>query len=102
MSFGEAGSYELLTGDDLARVASGAPMVAKVRAFVDWVDAGRPLTQTGRLRRADALALVLCPLFQVCQIYSSQPSCHVLNSRQGVPQRFLGCYSQEETFKSLN
>jgi hypothetical protein len=58
MSFGEAGSYELLTGDDLARVASGAPVVAKVRAFVDWVDAGRPLTQTGRLRRADALALV--------------------------------------------
>ena len=33
-------------------------MVAKVRAFVEWVDAGRALTQTGRLRRADALALV--------------------------------------------
>jgi DNA-binding PucR family transcriptional regulator len=29
-----------------------------VRGFVDWVGAGRALTQTGRLRRADALALV--------------------------------------------
>src|ERR1700689_4989025 len=47
-----------MTSDDLARIASGAPMVAQVRGFVDWVDSGQPLTQTGRLRRADALALV--------------------------------------------
>jgi Plasmid pRiA4b ORF-3-like protein len=47
-----------MTDDDLATVAAGAPTVVKARAFVDWVGAGRPLTQTGRLRRADALALV--------------------------------------------
>jgi hypothetical protein len=47
-----------MTSDDLARIATGAPMVAQVRAFVEWVDAGRALTQTGRLRRVDALALV--------------------------------------------
>jgi Plasmid pRiA4b ORF-3-like protein len=47
-----------VAGEDLAAIATGAPMVARVRAFVDWVGAGRPLTQTGRLRRADALALV--------------------------------------------
>jgi hypothetical protein len=47
-----------VTGDELARIAASAPMVARVRAFVDWVGAGRALTQTGRLRRVDALALV--------------------------------------------
>lgn len=29
-----------------------------MRALVEWVGAGRPLTQTGRVRRADALTLV--------------------------------------------
>jgi len=43
---------------DLAAMASAAPAVRRVRGFVDWVGAGRPLTQTGRIRRADALALV--------------------------------------------
>ena len=47
-----------MTTDDLATIAAGAPAVARVRAFVDWVGTGRALTQTGRLRRADALALV--------------------------------------------
>lgn len=47
-----------MTNDDLAAIAAGAPTVARVRAFVDWVGAGRALTQTGRLRRVDALALV--------------------------------------------
>lgn len=47
-----------MTTDDLATIAAGAPAVARVRAFVDWVGTRRALTQTGRLRRADALALV--------------------------------------------
>jgi hypothetical protein len=47
-----------MTNDDYAAIAAGAPAVARVRAFVDWVGAGRALTQTGRLRRVDALALV--------------------------------------------
>lgn len=47
-----------MTNDDLTAIAAGAPTVARVRAFVDWVGTGRALTQTGRLRRADALALV--------------------------------------------
>jgi hypothetical protein len=47
-----------MTNDDLAALAAGAPTVARMRAFVDSVGAGRALTQTGRLRRADALALV--------------------------------------------
>jgi hypothetical protein len=47
-----------MTNDDLAATAAGAPTVARVRAFVDWVGAGHALTQTGRLRRVDALALV--------------------------------------------
>lgn len=47
-----------MTNDDLAAIAAGAPTVTRVRAFVDWVGTGHALTQTGRLRRADALALV--------------------------------------------
>jgi hypothetical protein len=47
-----------MTNDDLAATAAGAPTVARVRALVEWVGAGRALTQTGRLRRGDALALV--------------------------------------------
>lgn len=47
-----------MSNDALTAVADGAPTVARVRAFVDWVGTGRALTQTGRLRRADALALV--------------------------------------------
>ncbi len=39
-------------------MANAAPAVRRMRVFADWVGAGRPLTQTGRLRRADALALV--------------------------------------------
>ncbi|MGB0092066.1 MAG: plasmid pRiA4b ORF-3 family protein [Solirubrobacteraceae bacterium] len=49
---------ELHDIDDLAATAAGAPTVARVRTFVDWVGAGRALTQTGRLRRVDALTLV--------------------------------------------
>ncbi len=48
----------LQTSDELAATAAGAPTVVRVHAFVDWVGAGRALTQTGRLRRVDALALV--------------------------------------------
>ena len=47
-----------MTNDDLAAIAAGAPTVARVRRFVDWVGTGRALTHTGRLRRVDALALV--------------------------------------------
>src|SRR4051795_101662 len=42
----------------LAERASQAPAVRRLRDFVNWVGEGRPLTQTGRLRRADALELV--------------------------------------------
>jgi hypothetical protein len=42
----------------LASIAVSAPMVVRLRAFVEWVGAGRAVTQTGRLRRGDALALV--------------------------------------------
>lgn len=38
--------------------ASEAPAARRLRGFVEWVGEGRSLTQTGRLRRADALALV--------------------------------------------
>jgi hypothetical protein len=58
MSLGELRRDELVTGDDLTAIAVGAPTVARVRALVEWVGAGRALTQTGRLRRGDALALV--------------------------------------------
>jgi hypothetical protein len=47
-----------MTSDDLAAIAAAAPTVVRVVAFVDWVGTGRALTQTGRLRRLDALALV--------------------------------------------
>ncbi len=41
--------------DDLTAAASEA--ARRRRGFVEWVGDGRPLTQTGRLRRTDALAL---------------------------------------------
>ncbi|MCP9489691.1 MAG: plasmid pRiA4b ORF-3 family protein [Solirubrobacteraceae bacterium MAG38_C4-C5] len=44
--------------DDVEVAAASAPAARRLRGLVDWVGAGRPLTQTGRLRRADALALV--------------------------------------------
>jgi hypothetical protein len=44
--------------EDLMATASEAPAARRLRGFVEWVGEGRPLTQTGRLRRADALALV--------------------------------------------
>ncbi len=44
--------------DDLEVAAVSAPAARRLRGLVDWVGAGRPLTKTGRLRRADALALV--------------------------------------------
>jgi hypothetical protein len=44
--------------DDLVVAAASAPTVVKLRGLVEWVGAGRALTQTGRLRRADAIALV--------------------------------------------
>src|SRR3954453_13728495 len=44
--------------ETLATAASEAPAARRLRGFVEWVGDGRPLTQTGRLRRADALALV--------------------------------------------
>ncbi|MHB8695778.1 MAG: hypothetical protein ACYDHH_31560 [Solirubrobacteraceae bacterium] len=47
-----------MTHEDLAAVASEAPALIRMRASVDWVGAGQTLTQTGRLGRADALALV--------------------------------------------
>lgn len=39
-------------------MAASAPSVARIRGLVEWVGAGRALTQTDRLRRADALELV--------------------------------------------
>ena len=47
-----------MTREDLSAIAFEAPAFSQVRAFVAWVGAGQALTQTGRLRRADALALV--------------------------------------------
>ncbi len=44
--------------ETLAEAAGQAPLTRQLRGFVDWVGEGRPLTQTGRVRRADALALV--------------------------------------------
>src|SRR3954449_10628992 len=44
--------------ETLAEAASKAPAARRLRDFVDWVGEGRPLTQTGRLRRADAVELV--------------------------------------------
>lgn len=38
--------------------AANAPAGRKVRAFVEWVGAGRPVAQAGRIRPADGLALV--------------------------------------------
>lgn len=58
MSLEVAKDMSCMTSDDLTAIASRAPTVVRVRAFVDWVGAGRALTKTGRLRRADALALV--------------------------------------------
>ena len=47
-----------MASDELTERAREAPAVRRMRALVEWVGEGRPLTQTGRLRRADALALV--------------------------------------------
>lgn len=47
-----------MTHEDLAATASEAPAFIRMRALVDWVGTGRPLTQTGQLRRADAISLV--------------------------------------------
>lgn len=59
MRFGRAEScVHGATADDLVAAATSAPTVVKLRGLVDWVGAGRALTQTGRLRRADAVALV--------------------------------------------
>src|SRR4051794_24082281 len=44
--------------DVLTLAAREAPAVRRLRGFVDWVGEGRALTQTGQLRRANALALV--------------------------------------------
>src|SRR4051794_9272211 len=44
--------------EDLVATASEAPAARRLRNFAEWVGEGRSLTQTGRLRRADALALV--------------------------------------------
>ncbi len=52
------GGTSCISNDDLAAIAAGAPTVARVRAFVGWDGAGHTLTQTGRLRHVDALALV--------------------------------------------
>lgn len=47
-----------MASDALMAPAASAPIVRQIRGFVEWVGAGRPLTQTGRVRLADALALV--------------------------------------------
>ena len=39
-------------------VATEAPAILRLRRFIEWVGSGQPVTQTGRIRRADALALV--------------------------------------------
>lgn len=58
MSLEVATEVSCTMSDDLEAIAARAPTVVRVRAFVDWVGGGRALTQTGRLRRTDALALV--------------------------------------------
>lgn len=48
-----------LPGDDvLAAQAVAAPAVRQIAAFLDWVGAGRSLTQKGNLKLADGKALV--------------------------------------------
>jgi len=44
--------------DDLAATASAAPAVRRMRDFMGWVGPGGQLNQTGRIRPADAVALV--------------------------------------------
>jgi hypothetical protein len=46
----------MMSPADPAAIANVPPAVRRVREFVDWVGEGRALTQTGRFRRADALA----------------------------------------------
>ena len=47
-----------VASNELTERASERPAVRRMRALVEWVGEGQPLTQTGWLRRADALALV--------------------------------------------
>lgn len=42
----------------LAEAAAESTMVRRVRTFVEWVGAGRALTQTGRLKKADGAELI--------------------------------------------
>src|SRR3954466_7081140 len=44
--------------ETLSEAASNAPAARRLRGFIEWVGEGRPLTQTGPLRGADALELV--------------------------------------------
>lgn len=48
----------LPSDDELAAAAEQAELVGRLRAFTEWVGAGKALTQTGRLKLADARHLV--------------------------------------------
>jgi hypothetical protein len=54
----DALAFVVMVLDDLTATASEAPAARRRRGFVEWVGEGRPLNQTGRLRRTEALALV--------------------------------------------
>src|SRR5687768_15616548 len=54
----DALAFVVMTLEDVMATASEAPATRRLRGFVEWVGEGRALTQTGRLPRADALALV--------------------------------------------
>ena len=47
----------LATGDELSAAAEASTTLTRLRAFVEWLGAGRPLTSTGRLKIADAREL---------------------------------------------
>jgi hypothetical protein len=47
-----------LAQDGLAEAAADAQLVIRVRGFIDWLGAGRKLTETGHLKLADARELV--------------------------------------------
>ncbi|MFC3451402.1 plasmid pRiA4b ORF-3 family protein [Amycolatopsis speibonae] len=56
-----------------------AELVEQVRAFTEWVGAGRKLTQTGRLTLADAKALV--PLLGTSDVLEQTIGDHVYRTR---------------------
>jgi hypothetical protein len=82
---------------DLA--AAKSELIGQVRAFVNWVGAGRKLTQTGRITLADARMLVealgtddvIDPTIgnRVFRTTSSQELLHLRSSWSGPSRRGL-------------